>query len=184
MTYRTDNFQEWNELVAAGDKILLSGKVYTARDAAHKRIFECLKKGEALPIEIDGAFIYYAGPTPVKNGLATGACGPTTSSRMDVYTPRLMELGLAATIGKGPRSEEVVESIAKHKGLYLCAVGGAGALAAKCIKSVEVIAYDELGCESIKSMVFEDFPLYVGIDSRGDTIFRYTESENNVTSLK
>ena len=167
----TDRFPEWKEKVKAGDRIVLSGTVYTARDAAHKRIFASIGKGEELPFDIEGAFIYYAGPTPAKSGLPVGSCGPTTSSRMDVYAPTLYRMGLSATIGKGPRNGEVIKAIRETGALYLCAVGGAGALAAKSIKSVEVIAYDDLGCESVKKMTVCDFPLFVGIDSRGDSAF-------------
>lgn len=156
----------------AGDLIYLTGTVYTARDAAHKKIFDLLDRGEKTPFEIRGSFIYFAGPTPGKGTLAVGACGPTTSSRMDPYTPRLMRLGLAATIGKGARSPEVVKSITETCGVYLCAIGGAGALASEAIKSMEVIAFDELGCESVKKLTVEKFPLYVGIDSSGNTIFK------------
>lgn len=171
MEYRTDNFAEWRGTVKAGDRITLSGTVYTARDAAHKRIFAALDAGDPAPFDLRGAFIYYAGPTPPKNGMPVGSCGPTTSSRMDRYAPRLTELGVSATIGKGPRSEDVRRSIAEHGALYLCAVGGAGALAATHIVSAEVVAYDDLGCESVKKMTVKDFPLFVGIDARGNSAF-------------
>lgn len=161
----------WINEVTAGEQILLSGTVYTARDAAHKRLFALLDEGKALPFDIGGSFIYFAGPTPAPKGMAVGSCGPTTSSRMDVYTPRLHCLGLKATIGKGDRSEQVYEAIVKNKALYLCAVGGAGALAASCITQCEVIAFDDLGCESIKRMQIKDFPLFVGIDCNGNSIF-------------
>ena len=165
------DFRSWNEKVKAGDKILLSGTVYTARDAAHKRFFAALDAGGSLPFDPRGAFIYYAGPTPAVGDLPVGSCGPTTSSRMDRYVPRLFDLGLAATIGKGPRSEEAARATVEHGGLYLCAIGGAGALAASCITSVEVIAYEDLGCESVKKMSFKDFPLIVGIDAYGNSAF-------------
>lgn len=158
-------------LLRAGDEILLSGIIYTARDAAHKRLLTIIREGRKLPFDINGAVIYYAGPTPAKNGLAVGSCGPTTSSRMDVYAPILYDLGLSATIGKGARNEKVVNSIVKNKALYLCAIGGAGALASKCITHCDVIAFDELGCESVKKMEIVDFPLYVGIDTIGNSIF-------------
>lgn len=164
-------FKDWAPNVKAGDRILLSGTVFTARDAAHKRIFAAIKNGDPLPFDINGAFIYYAGPTPAKAGLPVGSCGPTTSSRMDVYSPTLYRMGLSATIGKGPRSDEVREAIAETGSLYLCAVGGAGALAAKCVTSVEVIAYDDLGCESVKKMTVSDLPLFVGIDAKGNSAF-------------
>ena len=156
----------------AGDRVLLSGTVYTARDAAHKRITELMNKGEALPFELDGACIYYAGPTPTPPGLAIGSCGPTTSSRMDTYAPVFLDKGLAAMVGKGPRSKEVVDAVIRNKAVYLCAVGGAGALAAKCITSCEVIAFEDLGCESVKRLNFNNFPLIVAIDCEGGNILR------------
>ena len=168
---RTESVREWKSLVKAGDSISLSGVIYTARDAAHKRIFAAIESGDPLPFDPDGAMIYYAGPTPAKGGLAVGSCGPTTSSRMDRYTPKLMELGVAATIGKGPRNEDVRNAIVRYGGLYLCAVGGAGALIARCIESVRVLAYDDLGCESVKEMTVRDLPLFVGIDSKGNSAF-------------
>lgn len=155
-----------------GDRVLLSGTIYTARDAAHKRLFQLLDKGQALPFPLKGAVVYYAGPTPGQKGMAVGACGPTTAGRMDAFTPRLLELGLAAMIGKGERSPAVVEAIARHGACYFAAVGGAGALIAKCVRSAQVIAFDELGCESIKRMEVEDFPLTVAIDSQGNDLFQ------------
>lgn len=167
----TENFREWAHAVHAGEEILLSGTVYTSRDAAHKRISTALKENAPLPYPIENAFIYYAGPTPAKSG-AVGSCGPTTSSRMDVYTPDLYDMGLAATIGKGDRSEAVYDAIRKNGGVYLCAIGGAGALASKAIITAEVIAYDDLGCESVKRFTVKDFPLYVAIDTAGNSIFK------------
>lgn len=158
--------------ISAGDEILLSGFIYTARDAAHKRICELLEKGERPPFELDGATVYYAGPTPARPGSVIGSCGPTTSSRMDVFTPYLLERGLSCMIGKGDRSDEVIKSMCDHGAIYLCAVGGAGALAAKCIKSLEVIAFDDLGCESVKKLYVENFPLFCGIDCNGKNIYR------------
>ncbi len=155
----------------AGDRVLLSGTVYTARDAAHGRIHKLLESGEKLPFELRNAVIYYAGPTPAKNGLAVGSCGPTTSSRMDGFAPELIENGLVGMIGKGQRSKDVTEAMKKFGAVYFCAVGGAGALAAKAIKSCEVIAFPELGCESVKKMYIEDFALIVGVDSWGNSIF-------------
>ena len=159
-------------VLKAGDKVLLSGKVYTSRDAAHKRIFECIDKGIQLPYDIKDAAIYYAGPTPTPEGMAIGSCGPTTSKRMDPYTPKLHDMGLCATIGKGERSQEVIDSIIKNRAVYLCAIGGAGALAALSITDCKVIAFEDLGCESVKQLEFKDFPLIVGIDSLGGSIFR------------
>lgn len=156
----------------AGDRVLLSGTVYTARDAAHKRMFQLLDEGKPLPFDLPGAVIYYAGPTPGQQGMAVGACGPTTAGRMDGFAPRLLELGLTAMIGKGERSEAVREAIVRSGACYFAAVGGAGALIAKCIQAAEVIAFDELGCESVKRMTVKDFPLTVAIDSRGNDLFR------------
>ncbi len=169
--YNTDDYRNWAAEVKAGDEILLSGTVYTSRDAAHKRIFEAMRCGEKLPYEIKDSFIYYAGPTPAKSG-AVGSCGPTTSSRMDVFAPELYSMGLAATIGKGDRSVAVYDAIVKNGGIYLCAIGGAGALASKAIVSADVIAYDDLGCESVKRFEIKDFPLYVAIDTKGNSIFK------------
>lgn len=160
------------EKLHAGDKVYLSGTVYTARDAAHKRIFELIENGKDLPFDVNNAVIYFAGPTPTPDGLAIGSCGPTTSSRMDNFTPTLHDMGLIATIGKGERNATVVDSIIKNKAVYLCAIGGAGALAAKSIASSRVIAFDDLGCESVKELAFRDFPLIVGIDCNGGNIFK------------
>lgn len=154
-----------------GDKILLTGTVYTARDAAHKRISAMLDAGEEPPFPIAGAVIYYAGPTPAPPGKPIGSCGPTTSGRMDPYAPRLLDLGLAAMIGKGERSRAVQDAIVRNGAVYLCAVGGAGALAARCIKSLEVIAFEDLGCESVKRLYIEDFPLVVCNDAQGGDLF-------------
>ena len=155
----------------AGDTVSLSGTVYTARDAAHKRIVAMLERGEESPFEIEGAVIYYAGPTPAKNGLAVGSCGPTTSSRMNPFAPKMLDSGMAGIIGKGQMSDEVREALKKRGAVYFCAVGGAGALAAKAIKKCEVIAFDDLGCESVKRMEVENFSLIVGIDAKGNSIF-------------
>ena len=156
----------------AGDRVLLSGTVYTARDAAHKRIFALLDAGEEPPFPLEGAVIYYAGPTPAQQGMAVGSCGPTTSGRMDPYAPRLLDLGLRAMVGKGDRSDAVVDAIVRNGGVYFAAVGGAGALIARCIRSSQVVAFDDLGCESVKRMEVEDLPLTVAIDSRGDDLYR------------
>lgn len=156
----------------AGDRVLLSGIVYTARDAAHKRMFELLDQGSPLPFALNGAVIYYAGPTPGQQGMAVGACGPTTSGRMDSFAPRLLDLGLTAMIGKGERNEGVCDAIVKNGACYFAAVGGAGALIAKCIESAEVIAFDDLGCESVKKMTVKDFPLTVAIDAHGGNLYQ------------
>ena len=157
--------------LCAGDLILLSGTVYTARDAAHKRIFELLDHGQPLPFELNGAAVYYAGPTPAPVGMPIGSCGPTTSSRMDPFAPRLLDLGLKIMIGKGQRSPAVVDAIRRNGAVYLCAIGGAGALAAQAIESCEVIAFDDLGCESVKKLEIKNFPLIVAIDARGNSLF-------------
>ena len=155
-----------------GNRILLSGIVYTARDAAHKRLLSLAERGEKLPFSVKDAVIYYAGPTKAPSFLPIGSCGPTTSGRMDVFAPALLDMGLAAMIGKGPRSTEVINSIVKNRALYLCAVGGAGALYAKCVQECAVIAFEDLGCESIKRLVIKDFPLTVTIDCFGGNLFK------------
>lgn len=167
----TDNIKEQARGLRAGDKVLLTGVVYTARDAAHKRFMTMLANKESLPFEIGGAVIYYAGPTPAPEGRAVGACGPTTSGRMDKYAPRLLDMGLGAMIGKGERSSEVREAIKRNGAVYFCATGGAGALASRCIKRCEVIAFEDLGCESVKRFYIEDFPLTVANDSEGGDLF-------------
>lgn len=166
----TNQLEEMASTLKAGERVLLSGVAYTSRDAAHKRIIQILNNGENPPYELKGAAIYYAGPTPTPEGMAIGSCGPTTSGRMDPYTPRLLELGLKCMIGKGKRSPQVVEAMKRNGAVYLCAIGGAGALAAQCIEKAEVIAFEDLGCESVKRLVLKDFPLIVGIDSRGCSI--------------
>lgn len=171
-SFNTADILSWTETVSAGDIVKLSGVVYTSRDAAHKRIKAAIESGESLPFDLKNAVIYYAGPTPTPDNLPIGSCGPTTSSRMDPYVPLLMNNGLKGMIGKGERDDAVCEAIIKNKGVYLCAVGGAGALAAKCIKSCEVIAYDDLGCESVKKLVLDDFPLIVAIDCRGGNLYK------------
>ncbi len=167
----TNQLREYAPILKAGDRVVLSGKVYTSRDAAHKRIVASLENGEKLPYDLKDAVIYYAGPTPAPEGLAVGSCGPTTSGRMDVFAPTLLDNGVVAMIGKGERSKEVCDSIIKNKAVYLCAIGGAGALASKCIKSCEVIAYDDLGCESVKELEFARFPLTVAVDCIGGNVF-------------
>ncbi len=168
---QVSNLREAAKELKAGDRVLLTGYIYTARDEAHKRIFELLDKGQELPFPLRDAVIYYAGPTPTPPGKVVGSIGPTTSGRMDKFTPKLMDLGVVCTIGKGPRSREVIEAIVRNGGLYLCAVGGAGALAARCVRSCEEIAFFDLGCESVKKLYVEDFPLIVGIDSFGNSLF-------------
>ena len=166
-----DQLKALSPTLSAGDKIMLSGYIYTSRDAAHKRITELIEKNEVLPYDLNGAVIYYAGPTGTKEGMAIGSCGPTTSSRMDKFAPDFLDRGLAAMIGKGERNEAVIKAIERNKAVYFCAIGGAGALACKCIKSCEVIAFEDLGCESVKKLYIEDFPLTVAIDCHGGNIF-------------
>ena len=155
-----------------GDRVLLSGTIYTARDAAHKRIVQLLDEGKQPPFELKGAVIYYAGPTPGQQGMAVGACGPTTAGRMDGFAPRLLDLGLTAMIGKGERNQAVKDAIVRNGACYFAAVGGAGALIARCIETAEVIAFDDLGCESVKRMTVKDLPVTVAIDSRGNDLFK------------
>lgn len=168
---RTSELRDVIPQLATGDRVYLSGTVFTARDAAHKRIFQLLDSGGELPFPIRDSIIYYAGPTPAKNGMAVGSCGPTTSSRMDAFAPRLLDLGLLAMIGKGDRSREVTDAIRRNGAVYLCAVGGAGALIAKCITEAREIAFADLGCESIKLLTVAELPLIVGIDAKGNSIF-------------
>jgi len=167
----TDQLREYAPKLRAGDRVVLSGTVYTSRDAAHKRITAAVENGTALPYDLKDAVIYYAGPTPAPENLAVGSCGPTTSSRMDVFAPLLLDKGVAAMIGKGERNQAVCDSIIKNKAVYLCAIGGAGALASKCITNCKVIAYEDLGCESVKKLTFSSFPLTVAVDCSGGNIF-------------
>ena len=155
----------------ACDCVILNGTFYTSRDAAHKRIVHALEAGEMLPYPLEDAVIYYAGPTPAPAGLPIGSCGPTTSGRMDPYAPLLLDRGVVAMIGKGQRSPAVCDAICRNGAIYMCAIGGAGALAAQCITSCEVIAYDDLGCESVKRLQFDRFPLIVTIDCSGGNLF-------------
>lgn len=167
----TTQLREYTPILRAGDRVVLSGVVYTSRDAAHKRINESLDNNEPLPYDLKDAVIYYAGPTPAPENLAVGSCGPTTSSRMDVFAPRFLDEGVVAMVGKGERNKAVCDAIIRNKAVYLCAIGGAGALASKCITECEVIAYDDLGCESVKKLMFCNFPLTVTIDCSGGNIF-------------
>jgi fumarate hydratase subunit beta len=160
------------ERLKCGDKVLVSGVIYTARDAAHKRLIELLDKGGSLPFDPKGQLIYYVGPTPERPGQVIGSAGPTTSGRMDVYTPRLLAMGIKGTIGKGIRSGQLIEAMIRHKAVYFSAVGGAAALIARTIKSSEVIAYPDLGPEAIRRLVVEDFPAIVAIDANGRDIFK------------
>ncbi|NFG61814.1 Fe-S-containing hydro-lyase [Clostridium sp. CMCC3677] len=161
----------------AGDTVLLSGIIYSARDAAHKRLIELLDKDEKLPLNIDNEIIYYVGPSPAKPGSVIGSAGPTTSYRMDSYAPRLLELGLKGMIGKGARNEEVIESIKKNDAIYFGAIGGAAALIAKSIVKSEIIAYEDLGAEAIRKMEVKDMPLVVIIDSEGNNLYEVGQKD-------
>lgn len=160
-----------------GDRVLLTGYMYTGRDAAHKRLIETLNSEEKLPIEIKDEIIYYVGPSPEKDGDIIGSAGPTTSYRMDSYTPALMELGLRGSIGKGNRSKEVIESIIRNNGIYFGAIGGAAALISKSIKKAELIAYEDLGTEAIRRLYVEDFPVIVVIDNKGNNLYELGRKE-------
>ena len=155
----------------AGDTVLLSGTVYTARDAAHKRMMELLDAGEPLPFPVEGSAIYYVGPTPERPGQIIGSAGPTTSGRMDAYAPTMMRVGARGMIGKGARLPEVVQAMKEYSGVYFGAIGGAGALLAKCIKKCELIAYEDLGAEALRKLYVEDMPLFVIIDCQGNNLY-------------
>lgn len=155
----------------AGDSVLISGVIYTARDAAHERMIRLFHEGEPFPIELKDQVIYYAGPCPAKPGEVIGSCGPTTAGRMDAYTPELLDNGLGAMIGKGARSPEVVEAMKRNGCVYFGAIGGAGALIAECIKKAEIIAYEDLGTEAIRRLAVEDLPAVVLIDSQGGDLY-------------
>lgn len=155
----------------AGDYVYLSGVIYTARDAAHKRMYDALENGEALPIEMKNNVIYYLGPTPARPGHVIGSAGPTTSSRMDKYAPKLLDLGLKGMVGKGKRTQEVIDAVVRNGAVYFAAVGGAGALLSKCIKKADVVAYDDLGTEAIRRLEIENLPVIVVIDSEGTNLY-------------
>ncbi|MCR5634122.1 MAG: Fe-S-containing hydro-lyase [Lachnospiraceae bacterium] len=155
----------------AGDYVYISGTVYTARDAAHKRMYEALAENKELPFDVKGNVIYYMGPSPAREGRPIGSAGPTTASRMDKYTPDLLDLGLRGMIGKGKRSKEVTEAIIRNKAVYFAAVGGAGAILAGAIKESKVIAYDDLGTEAIRELKVENLPVVVVIDSKGNNLY-------------
>ena len=159
------------EKLKAGDKVRISGVLYTARDAAHKRLIEMVEAGNNLPFEVKGQLLYYVGPTPAKPGQVIGSAGPTTSYRMDTYAPTLIKMGLKGTIGKGSRSKEVIEAMKKYKAVYFAAVGGAAALIAKTIKKVEIIAFDDLGTEAIRKIEVENFPAVVVNDTKGGDLY-------------
>ena len=155
----------------AGDYVYISGTIYTARDAAHKRMYEAVKEGKELPLSVADNVIYYMGPSPAKEGQVIGSAGPTTASRMDKYAPTLLDMGLKGMIGKGKRSQAVIDAIVRNGAVYFAAVGGAGALLSKCITSAEVLAYDDLGTEAIRRLTVKDFPAIVVIDSEGHNLY-------------
>ncbi|MBE5785273.1 MAG: Fe-S-containing hydro-lyase [Clostridiales bacterium] len=163
--------EEKARALKSGDSVLLSGTVYTARDAAHKRIVEAMNAGTPLPFDPENSIVYFVGPTPAKPGQAIGSAGPTTSYRMDAYSPALIAAGQKGMIGKGKRSEEVVNAMKKHGAVYFGAIGGAGALLSKCVEKAEVIAYDDLGAEAVRRLTVKDLPLTVVIDSEGNNLY-------------
>lgn len=167
----TSQLRDYVRVLKAGDTVSLTGTVYTARDAAHKKIVAAMEAGEPLPFEMKDAAIYYAGPTPSKPGQVIGSCGPTTSGRMDPFAPKLIENGLVCMIGKGVRNESVHQSMQEHGCVYMVAIGGAGAVIADSVKSLEVVAYDELGCESVKRLTVENFPAIVSMDAEGGNLY-------------
>ena len=167
----------------AGDSCLISGVIYTARDAAHKRLCELLDAGKPLPIDLNESIIYFVGPTPAKPGQAIGSAGPTTSYRMDAYSPKLIAQGQTGMIGKGKRGPEVIEAMKKHGAVYFGAIGGCGALLSKCIKKAEIVAYEDLGAEAIRRLEVEDFPAIVIIDSEGNNLYESGRAEY-LNSLK
>jgi fumarate hydratase subunit beta len=160
------------EKLKIGDKVLLNGVIYTGRDAAHKRLYELIMAGKPLPVDIQGQVIYYVGPAPAKPGQPIGSAGPTTSGRMDAYSPKLLEMGLKGMIGKGMRKKEVIEAMKKYKAVYFAATGGGGALLAKTIKKAQIIAYEDLGPEAISRLEVEDFPVIVVNDSKGNDLYQ------------
>ena len=163
--------KEVSRKLRAGDYVYITGTIYTARDAAHKRMAEALSAGQPLPIDMKNNIIYYMGPSPAREGRPIGSAGPTTASRMDKYAPRLLDLGQTAMIGKGKRSQAVIDAVVRNGCVYLAAIGGAGALLSKCIKSSEVIAYEDLGTEAIRKLQVENLPLIVVIDSEGNNLY-------------
>ena len=154
-----------------GDYVYITGTIYTARDAAHKRMDETLREGKELPVPLKDGIVYYMGPSPAREGRVIGSAGPTTASRMDKYTPKLLDLGLSGMIGKGKRSKEVIDAIIRNQSVYFAAVGGAGALLSKCIQESEVVAYDDLGTEAIRRLTVKNFPVIVVIDCEGNNLY-------------
>lgn len=171
--------EEEIEELKAGDFVFITGTIYTARDAAHKRMYETLRKKEELPIELKNNIIYYMGPSPAREGKPIGSAGPTTASRMDKYTPALLDLGLVGMIGKGKRSKEVIDAMIRNRAVYFAAVGGAGAILSQRIKKAQVIAYDDLGTEAIRQLEVENFPVIVVIDSKGNNLYESVIKEFN-----
>ena len=169
------------ENLKAGDYVYLNGTIYVARDAAHKRMAEALDRGEELPIPIKDAAIYYMGPSPAREGRPIGSAGPTTASRMDKYTPRLLDLGLKAMIGKGKRTREVLDAVVRNKAVYFAAVGGAGALLSKSIKQSEIVCYEDLGAEAIRKIEVENFPVIVVADCHGNNLYEKAVEEYRST---
>lgn len=184
VSIRTPLTYEKIKNLRAGDRILLSGTIYAARDAAHKRLIELLDKNLDLPININNETIYYVGPSPAKEGQVIGSAGPTTSYRMDSYSPRLLDLGLKGMIGKGARNQEVIDSIIKNKAIYLGAIGGAAALISKSITKSEIIAYEDLGAEAIRKMEIKDMPLIVIIDTEGNNLYKQGQEQYLKTVIK
>ena len=170
------NTEELAEL-KSGDYVYLTGTIYTARDAAHKRMYEALQNGQEVPMPLKNNIVYYMGPSPAREGRPIGSAGPTTASRMDKYTPRLLDLGMGAMIGKGKRSQAVIDAIVRNGAVYFAAVGGAGAILSKCIKESEVIAYDDLGTEAIRKLTVENMPMIVVIDSEGNNLYETAVKE-------
>lgn len=164
--------EDVTKTLRVGDNVLISGVIYTGRDAAHKRLCELLEKGEELPIDVKDAVIYYVGPAPAQPGQVIGSAGPTTSYRMDAYAPALLDIGLKGMIGKGKRSAEVVESMKKNHAVYFGAIGGAGALLSQCIKKAEVVCYEDLGAEAVRRLEVEDLPAIVVIDAEGNDLYK------------
>jgi len=169
---RTPLTTEMVEQLTAGDRVAITGIIYTARDAAHKRLVQAFEEGKSLPVDITGQVVYYVGPCPPKPGKALGSCGPTTSFRMDAYAPTLLDLGLKGMIGKGQRSDEVIKSMVKNKAVYFAAIGGAAAIISRSVKTAEVVAYEDLGPEAIYRLEVEDFPCIVVTDAQGNDLYK------------
>lgn len=169
--------KEISENLHIGDFCYLTGEMYVARDAAHKRLMELIEKGEALPIELDGATIYYMGPSPAREGRPIGSAGPTTASRMDKYAPTFLDLGLKAMVGKGKRTKEVLDAVVRNKATYFAAIGGAGALLSERIKASEIVCYEDLGAEAIRKIYVEDFPVVVVADCHGGNLYESAVEE-------